>query len=102
MVHGVELPASHEPQQVRELKARDAIGLEENREARDKIVDVGHVRENVVGDGQVRAAIAGNQQFGEAAPKEFLDDLEPLPASRLRGARGWLDAVQGMPRAATY
>ena len=86
MVDGVELVLRDQPLEVRELERDHALRLEQARHAADEVVEVGHLREDVVGDDQV----------GRAGPRPTM----PLGAApRRRTRRGSARPSAARPRA---
>ncbi len=67
VVDRVELVARHQPRQVRELDRDHALGREHPLDAADEVVQVGDVRQHVVGDEQVRPPALGGEA-GRLAP----------------------------------
>ena len=66
MVDRVELVLVDQAQQVRELDRDDAVGREQDPEARDEVVQVGNLGEHVVGGDHVRAPALGGQRSWRA------------------------------------
>src|SRR3954454_7145295 len=60
LVYRVELIALDQVYQVRELNRDHATFREQDLHPRNKIVEVGHVRENIVGRNQIRMQSFGN------------------------------------------
>jgi len=91
VINGVELRFPDQVHDVGELKRRSSPGLEQDREARRKVVDVRYVCQHVVGNDEVRLTALRCEFPGKTRTKEILNDRNPSSACRGSGARGRLD-----------
>src|SRR6185369_3911680 len=90
VVDGIELVLVHEPQQMRELHCDDTALLQQDRHPADKVVDVGHVREDVVTQQQVDTPVLGRDFLRSAAPEEFDGRRNALGDGHFGHVRRWL------------
>ena len=97
MVDRVELLVLHQFQQMRKFEGSHPSGLEHAREASDKIVDVRHMRQHVIGDGQVCCSALLHQFAREAHTEKILDDIDAACPRRPRRAGCGLNAQAGYP-----
>ncbi|MNN01717.1 hypothetical protein D3C81_1143440 [compost metagenome] len=91
MVKGIELLLGHQAQQVRKLESGHTIGFEQGRETAQKIVDIRHVGEHVVGGHQVSRPTFARQVMGGLFAEEHLTNLQPFLPGRLCSASGGFD-----------
>ena len=78
VVDRVELVVGQEPEQVRHLDREEAVVGEQDREATDEVVDVGHLGQDVIADEQVGAASGGRELPREGSPEEPCDRRDAL------------------------
>ena len=97
VVDRVELVALDEADQVRELDRDRAARREQHLEAAGDVVQVGHVRVDVVGDDQVRRAVGGEQGLRERDAEELRQRRDALGARGLGDVAGRVDAQDGDP-----
>ena len=102
VVDRVELTVFDQLHQVWKFKGRHAVRFEQVGKTCDEVVDIRHVRQDIVRDGQIGRAAGRRQSLRQFDAEELLDDFEALTA-RCRGStRGWLDAQTAHARARTY
>ena len=70
MVDRIELIEFDQPKQVRKLKRENAVWLQQNLEAFHKIVQVGHLRQNIVAGDKVGVAAFGGKVLSHFMPKK--------------------------------
>src|ERR1700694_3164921 len=92
VIDGIELSAFDQPQQMRELERRDAIGGKQHRKPADKIPDVRSMRENVVGDNEIGMTAASDNSAGCIDTEKSDIGRNSLADSCLRDVCGGLDA----------
>ena len=70
MIDGVELILIHQPQEMRKFHRHDAGRFQQNLEAANKIVEVGHVREHIFCSDQISGFAGGFEPLcGRSAKK---------------------------------
>ncbi len=92
VINRVELPLLHQLHQVGKLHRHQPRRLEEDPDAADEVVQIGHVRQDVVADQQVRTASLGLELFRDVGAEELADRRNALGNGRGRGIRRRLDA----------
>jgi hypothetical protein len=95
VVHGVKLAAFDHPHQVREFQCDDSACLEGDAQSGNEVVDVGHMRADIVADEKVCRETLGRKLNSEMFAEEFASHRN---AERLRhGCRACrrLDAETG-------
>ena len=97
MIDCIELVFLYQVYQMRKLESGDAGGFEQDGKAGGKIIDVGHMGENIVGRNEVCLPAIRSQALCQADAKELLEGLNAFEARGRRSARGWLDAKAGNP-----
>src|SRR4051812_44378533 len=70
VVDGIELVFGEQPQKMRKFERRDAVRLQHIGKPGDKAVDVGHVRQNVIGGHQVSLLALGRQPSSDFSVKK--------------------------------
>ena len=95
MICRVKLALLHHTHQVRKLKRGHALRLEQGRKPGAKVVDVGYVRQHVVGRHQVRLLALRCQFLGKRHAKELFNNGDALCFGSCRCACGGFYAVAG-------
>ena len=80
VIDRVELALLHELYQMWKLERRNSLFLEQDREPLDEVVDVRHMRENVVGCDQICSKITLDHFLGKTRAKEVLENLADAPS----------------------
>src|SRR6266403_2463522 len=83
VIDGVELIFFHEPLKVRELHGDYAMRFEQNFHSRNKIVQIGDLREYVVAKEQIRL-LTGCHEFASGFGSKELHQRRDAPLDSLR------------------
>src|SRR6267142_1336776 len=97
VVNGVKLTALDQPLQVRELQGEHALGFQKSREARDEVVQVRHVGEDIVRHEQVGSMTSMRYRRRRLPPQELDDGGNPPAFSRPGDVLRRLYAEDGDP-----
>src|SRR5262245_4032581 len=92
VIDSVELVFGHQPLKVRKLQRDGACRLEQLPHASDEIIDVGNLRQHIVGHDQVRLLAFGRKLKGKPLAEEVDPCRYPLLDSNLGDIGGGLDA----------
>ena len=87
MIDGVELVLVDQPLEMRELERDHAVRRQQMRHAADEIIEVRHLRQNVVADDEVGLLAFGGEPLRERQP-EKLDQRRNILAPRHLGHVG--------------
>ena len=83
MVDGVEFIEFNQAKQMREFKCKNAVGLQHDFEAFDKVVKVGNLSEDVVADNQVGGATFDGEHLRHSDSEEADKVGTPFSIGRL-------------------
>jgi hypothetical protein len=78
VIDGVELVLFHQPNQMRKLHRDDAVRFQEKFEATDEIIDVRHMREDVVAEKQIGLLSSARQLARQSLAEERSDCRDTL------------------------
>ena len=78
VVNGVELIEFNQTKQVREFECEDAVRLQQDLEAFHKVVEVGHLCQDVVADNEVGGAAFGGKFFRHLRTEEAHQRRNPF------------------------
>src|SRR5262249_12487011 len=78
--------------QIRILKDKDAVGLEQTLYAGRHAWQIGNVTHDIGGKHDVGAAMLGDDVFGELAIEEVADGADAAVSRDVRDVHRWLDA----------
>ena len=95
VIDRVELVLLHEPQEMREFERDVASRLQDRGDSADEIVDVGHLRQDVVADDEIgrrelrreRPSEEPGERFDAAFLRRLRDVLGGIDAEHLEAAR---------------
>jgi hypothetical protein len=73
MIDGIELILAYQLEEMRKLHGYHATGLQQDLHPGHKIVQIGHVRENVIADQKIGSPIFLTDLCSAIAPKELND-----------------------------
>ena len=102
MVDRVELVPLHEADEVRELQRHDAVRLEQDLQARDEVVEVGHLGQHVVADDEVGPASLRRELPGRRLAEELDQGRDALLLGRLGDVGAGSIPGRGCPCATKY
>ena len=92
MIDRVKLHPFHQAQKVREFNREHALWLQQYLEATDEVVQLRHVREDIVCNDQVRAEPLPDQFPGQSTSEELVDGRDAGILRHLRDIRRGFDA----------
>ena len=92
VIDRVELPLGHQLIEVRELKCCNSMGLQQQTESSDEIIDVGNVGEDIVGGGQIRRLTTLKELARQFDAEESLNGFDPFESRCVCSACRRLDA----------
>ncbi len=95
LIDGVELVALHEAQEILDFDDTDAVLGQEDFEAGDKVVQIGNVRENVVGHDQVGTLVLSDDFAGGLLAEKFVQRVDAVLLGGTGDVSGGLDAKAG-------
>src|ERR1700724_350704 len=92
VVDGIELVAVNEPLKVRKLQCDHAVGRQQVRHFCGEIVEIRHLRQNVVADNQSCMLTLGDKLLRKLQAEELDQGGNALPAGGLGHVGGRFDA----------
>ena len=86
VINGVELVQRHELHQMRKLESGHAGWLQQDSEARDKVIDIWHMRQHIICGSEIGLFALRDQRVRKSNTEKFLHNVNAFGARRCRRA----------------